>query len=177
MAQLPPDAPVELVHWPRDAARREALARGGVSCLLLVARGAQLPDAVATTEDWVRLPADERDVVVRARSLCRRLARAAAELPIVEDGFVLHAGHRAQLSEAEAAAMQCLLEAAGSVVSREALSAAVWPAGPPSERSLDALLNRLRQRTSALNIHLRAERGRGYAVDVGPVAADAPVAP
>lgn len=172
MAQLPPDAPVELVHWPRDDARRQALARGGIPCLLLVAPGAPLPEAVGPTEDWVRLPADERDVVVRARSLCRRLARAAAEQPTVEDGLVVHAGHRAQLSEAEAAALRLLIDAAGTVVSRHALSAAVWPDGAPSPRSLDALLYRLRQRTAALNVHVRVARGKGYAVDIGPLATD-----
>jgi hypothetical protein len=170
VATLPLVTPVELVRWPRDDARRVLLARRGVPCLLLVAAGAELPATIGPTEDWVRLPADERDVSVRAQSLCHRLARAAADRPRVGDGVVTHAGRQAPLSAAEATVLEVLLDETGSVVSRGKLEAAVWPDGPPSPRSLDALLYRLRRRAAGVNVHVLAARGRGFTVDVGPLA-------
>jgi hypothetical protein len=174
MASLPPEAPVELVHWPRDESRRTLLARRGVPCLLLVQPGAALPDSIGPTEEWLRLPADERDVAVRAESLCRRLARAAAEQPLIEGGVVVHAGRRAPLSAAEATALAVLLDAVGTVVPRARLEAAVWPDGAPNARSLDALLYRLRRRAAAVNIHVHTARRIGYTIDVGPVAIGTP---
>jgi DNA-binding response OmpR family regulator len=167
MASLPPDSPVELVHWPRDDAQRGVYAREGVPCILLVAEDAELPRSIGATEDWIRLPADERDVAVRAQNLCRRLARTAAELPRVGDGAVVHGGRSAPLSDVEARALEVLLESVGAIVPRERLTAAVWPDGPPSPRSLDSLLYRLRLRIAEVNIHVLAARGRGFIVEVG----------
>jgi DNA-binding response OmpR family regulator len=174
---LPLVAPVELVSWPRDEARRVLLARRGVPCLLLVAADAELPEAIGPTEDWVRLPADERDVGVRAQSLCLRLASAAADRPRVGDGVVVHAGWRAPLSASEATVLELLLESEGRIVSRGRLEEAAWPDGPPSPRSLDSLLYRLRRRAAAVNIHVLAARGRGFTVDVGPLACRARTGP
>jgi hypothetical protein len=170
MRMLPADAPVELLHWPAQAESRPALARNGVPCLLLVAAGAGLPGPIAPTEDWVRLPADERDVAARAQALCLRLARSAAEPPRVADGVVTHGERRAELTDAEATALALLLDA-GGVVSREELTDAVWPHGAQGSRSLEALVYRLRVRLADVNIHVRTVRGRGYVVDAGPIAA------
>jgi DNA-binding response OmpR family regulator len=164
---LPDDSPVELVHWPRDEARRAAYARRGVPCLLLVARDAELPRSIGPAEDWVRMPADERDVAARARNLCRRLALVATEPPRVVAGTVVHGDRRAVLSDLEAKALEVLLDAVGTIVPRERLTASVWPEGPPSPRSLDALLYRLRQRTPEVNNQLLASRGRGVTVEIG----------
>lgn len=171
---LPEEAPVELLHWPRNEEQRQTFTRRGVPCLLLVAAGAELPESISINENWVRLPADERDVAARAQDLCRRLARAAAAQPQIDAGMVTHGGRRAQLSATEASALAVLLNANGTVVSREQLAVAVWPGGQPSARSLDALLYRLRRRVAAVNIHVLASRSRGFAVDLGPFRDDEP---
>jgi hypothetical protein len=173
MHTLPAAAPVELLHWPADAASRAVLARGGVPCLLLVAAEAEPPRSIGPTEDWVRLPADERDVAARARALCGRLARGATERPSVADGVVTRGSRRVDLTDAESQALGLLLGTAG-VVSRRDLSAAVWPAGPPGPRSLEALVYRLRVRLTDLNIQILAVRGRGYVIDTGAVAGRSP---
>jgi DNA-binding response OmpR family regulator len=134
---------------------------------LLVARDAELPRSIGPAEDWVRMPADERDVAARARNLCRRLAQVATEPPRVVAGTVVHGDRRAVLSDLEAKALEVLLDAVGTIVPRERLTASVWPEGPPSPRSLDALLYRLRQRTAEVNIHVLASRGRGVTVEIG----------
>jgi DNA-binding response OmpR family regulator len=109
---------------------------------------------------------------MRAEGLCRRLARDAAESPRVAHGVVVHGGLRASLSVAEATVLEVLLGASGAVVPRPQLESAVWPDGPPSTRSLDALLYRLRRRIAAVNIHVATARGLGYTVDTGPLAID-----
>jgi len=59
---------VELVRWPVDAARRDELAAAGVPRLLLVGPGVT-PPRLSPAEDWIRLPADERDVAARLQRL------------------------------------------------------------------------------------------------------------
>jgi hypothetical protein len=175
MVTLPAAAPVELLHWPREGERRALLAARGIPCLVLVAADAELPASIGPTEDWVRLPADARDVGARAQALCRRLSRAGAQQPRVGDGAVVHAGARATLSAAETTALQMLLAAGGRMVSRSELEAAIWPSGRPSRRSLDSLMYGLRRRVAAVNIHVVAARGYGFVVDAGPLVADGPV--
>jgi DNA-binding response OmpR family regulator len=162
------DTPVELLRWPSEDGRRGVLARSGVPCLLLVEPDADLPRSIGPAEDWIRLPADEADIAARAVALCRRLATHAATAPVVRDGVLHHGGESTMLQPAEATFVQTLLDA-GTVLSREGLEAALWPDGAPTPRSLEALVYRLRLRLRPLNVHVVAARGRGYAIDVGPV--------
>jgi hypothetical protein len=69
---------VTYVRWPDEAEVRADLRARLRPRLLLVAPDAAPPDVVDDLEDWVRVPADERDISVRANRLAR-LARGAAE--------------------------------------------------------------------------------------------------
>jgi hypothetical protein len=62
---------VALVPWPSEAEVATELAEAGRPRLLLVVREADPPDVSDELEDWIRVPADERDVEVRARRLAR----------------------------------------------------------------------------------------------------------
>jgi hypothetical protein len=62
---------VALVPWPSEAGVTAELADAARPRLLLVAREAEPPAVVDELEDWIRVPADERDVEVRARRLAR----------------------------------------------------------------------------------------------------------
>jgi len=68
---------VTLVAWPDEHAIADDLARAGRPRVLLVSATAAPPDVDDVLEDWVRVPADHRDVEVRAA----RLARIASERP------------------------------------------------------------------------------------------------
>jgi hypothetical protein len=57
---------VELVSWPDEAARLDELRDRRLPRLLLVAADSAPPAVDDELEDWVRLPADPRDVEVRA---------------------------------------------------------------------------------------------------------------
>ena len=69
---------VSLVRWPDEAARLADLRERRVPRLLLVAPDAAPPVVDEEIEDWVRLPADARDVDVRARRLAQIATRAGA---------------------------------------------------------------------------------------------------
>ena len=63
---MPTPVEVALLHWPRDAAARAHLAAAMLPRLLLVPAGEEPPQPGDEMEDWIRLPADERDVAARA---------------------------------------------------------------------------------------------------------------
>jgi DNA-binding response OmpR family regulator len=157
---------VELVHWPRDEVLRRRLARAGVARLLLVEQDADAPVGIGVDEDWVRLPADERELWTRAERLSRLSAALDRELPVLHDGRVLtHGTGTVVLSKSEAVAIRLLLDSIGTVVPRGVLDDALWPDGPPgSGRALDALIERLRRRLVGLHLCIRSVRNKGFLI-------------
>jgi hypothetical protein len=157
---------VELLHWPRDEVLRGRLARAGIARLLLVEQGVEPPTGIGVDEDWVRLPADERELWTRAERLWRLSAALDLEVPVLHDGRVLtHGTGTVVLSRSEAVAIRLLLDSIGVVVPRRVLDEALWPDGAPSSgRALDALIERLRRRVSGLHLCIRSVRGKGFLI-------------
>jgi DNA-binding winged helix-turn-helix (wHTH) protein len=155
---------VELLQWPADADRREELRRDGRPRLLLVGPGVY-PPAISELEDWVRLPADERDVYVRLQ----RLSHLAVDDPlgpgdvVVDDhGLVSWRGGRVALPDTEAAMMRLLIEEPGRVVTREQLMAVAWPGGGRQAHSLDSRVFTLRRRLDRIGLVLDTVRNHGF---------------
>ena len=160
-----------MVQWPRDEALRVSLARAGVARLLLVAEHVDPPDVVGINEDWIRVPADERDLVHRAQRLSRWVAHLASERMVLDDDRIAHRGGAAVvLSEQEAALLRLLMNNTG-LVNRSELEAGLWPDGPPSQRSLDNLVFRLRGHLQKLGVAVRSLRSRGFMIEVDDVSA------
>jgi DNA-binding response OmpR family regulator len=157
---------VELVHWPRDEVLRRGLARAGIARLLLVEQDADAPTGIGVDEDWVRLPADERELWTRAERLSRLSAALDREHPVLHEGRVLtHGAGTVVLSRSEAIAIELLLDSVGAVVPRSVLDAALWPGGPPgSGRALDALIERLRRRLVGMHLCIRSVRSKGFVI-------------
>jgi hypothetical protein len=152
---------VALVHWPRDNVRRAQLAAVRVPCLLLVEPDAP-PPVVEVWEDWIRLPADERDVSIRLHGLALRVCR-----PEIVDGSILRNAYGSVvLSAAESAMAQALLASDGRFVSREELEQTLWPDGLPTARALDDLVYRLRRKVKALQLNVFSARSRGFVLGV-----------
>ena len=152
---------VALVHWPRDNVRRAQLATARVPCLLLVEPDTP-PPVVEVWEDWIRLPADERDVSIRLHGLALRVCR-----PEIVDGSILRNSYGSVvLSAAESAIAQALLESDGRLVSREELEQTVWPDGMPTARALDDLVYRLRRKVKPLQLNVFSARSRGFVLGV-----------
>lgn len=167
VGQLADRMGVELVAWPDDEARRQHLARAAVPRLLLVAEHAQPPSPVGIDEDWVRLPADERDLRVRLERLARIVGHLHHDRPVIDGGNVVHYGGAAvTVSAAQAALVGVLLAQPGRLVGRAQLESAVWPDGTPGPKALDGLVFRLRRRLAGLGLAVRSGHGRGFALDV-----------
>ena len=155
-----------IIGWPDDGGRLEELRARGEPRLLLVRDGA--PPALADPlEDWIRVPADDRDVAARVEML---RARAAATGPgVVLRGTVLEVGDRSvRLAPIQAALAQLLLERPATVVGRDELLGAGWPDREPPRNALDVQVMRLRKRVAPLGLRIRSVRGHGYLFDPTP---------
>jgi DNA-binding response OmpR family regulator len=54
----------------------------------------------------------------------------------------------------------------GTVVTRDALSRAGWPAGAPGRNALDVHVLRLRRRLAPLSLTIHTVRSRGYLLEM-----------
>jgi len=165
---------VTLVRWPAEIDRRDVLVEHNAPRLLLVEDGSPPPPAEDCMEDWIRVPAAEADVRVRLEALAARAARhltldprgGAEALPDLDgDGVLRFASSWVPLPPVEARITRALLERFGSVVSRDALSRAGWPAGAPGRNALDVHVLRLRRRLIPVELVIRTVRSRGYLLE------------
>ena len=164
---MPTTVEVALLHWPRDAAARAHLAAAMLPRLLLVPAGEEPPQPGDEMEDWIRLPADERDVAARLSSLSARAERSL-ETTVLMDGRCLRRGATTTpLSPSEARFARCLVAHPGTVVTRTELTRTIWAEEPPSAKALDDIAYRLRKRLAPMGLDLVSSRGRGYALHVG----------
>jgi two-component system response regulator TctD len=161
------DVEVALLHWPRDADERARLAAAMLPRLILVPAGVQPPNPRDDLEDWIRLPADERDVSARLRALAERTARSLEQTVLVDGRCVRRGPLTLTLSPAEAQFASVLFADPGLIVSRADIVHAIWGAtDPPSARAIDDIAYRLRRRLATIGIDLVAARGRGFTVRV-----------
>lgn len=160
-------AGVELLPWPADEARRQHLARAGVPRLLLVSNAEPAPSAIGLDEDWVRVPADDGDLIARLERLAMAVERLRHERPTLDAQRMVHfAGAHVLLTRSQAAVVALLLDRPGSVVSRQRLEAAVWPDAAVGPRALDAVVFRVRRRLAGLGIVVRNAHAHGFALDL-----------
>lgn len=153
---------VELISWPDEAARRNAVAAEGRPRLLLVEPDAGPPRVADTLEDWIRLPATNDDVEARVATLARRTGSLPAAPCIDEDGVLRIGPTVVTLPPVEARLARALLERMGAVVGRDALARAGWPDGAPGRNALDVHMLRLRRRLAPANLAITTVRSRGY---------------
>ena len=153
---------VELLHWPRERERRAALDEDNQPRLLLVEENAPPPLTVDPVEDWVRLPANHRDVQARVESLRRRVV---AEPTLDEEGVLRTASGWVSLPDLEARIVDVLLSRFGKVADRQSLLGAGWPGESPSRNLLDVHLHRLRRRIEPIGLQIRTVRKRGYVLE------------
>ncbi|MGI9597210.1 MAG: helix-turn-helix domain-containing protein [Acidimicrobiales bacterium] len=152
---------VELLHWPEERERRAILHEANQPRLLLVDPAASPQLTVDPAEDWVRLPANHRDVQARVESLRRR---AMAE-PLLENGVLRTTTGWVSLPDLEARIVEVLLAKFGRVADRQSLLHAGWPGEDPSRNLLDVHLHRLRRRIEPIDLRVRTVRKRGYVLE------------
>jgi hypothetical protein len=158
---------VVVLRWPDDAAEVDRLAAARLPRLLLVEETADPPESGDCEEDWIRLPADDRDVGARLRALARRAARHQALPELDEYGRLHHRGRWVSPSPIEQRVVALLVERFGAVVGAEELRESGW-AGEPSTLTPIALrvhMTRLRKRIEPLGLDIRSVRPSGYVLE------------
>ena len=152
---------VTLLRWPRDAVQRDELAAQGVPCLLLIEEGV-VPPHVRELEDWMRVPADERDLLLRLQRLELLAAEQASPPPVLDEGVLRASGVTMILSPIESTLLSRLLADFERVVTRAELERSVWAGSTRSPRALDSLVARCRKRLHGSGLTIAAVRGHGF---------------
>jgi DNA-binding response OmpR family regulator len=157
-----PTQRVELVRWPEQAERRAELTRQGIRRLLLVKAGVQPPDVEELSEDWLRVPADEKELFLRIERLAAQPG-PTAEPPTLDADDVLRVGNAwVALSRSDASILRPLLVRFGRLVPAATLADAAWPQRRPSSKALASRIHRLRQRLQPIGLSVYSIRGRGF---------------
>jgi DNA-binding response OmpR family regulator len=157
---------VVLVRWPEENLHLGELRGAGTPRLLLVGPDASPPDSVDPLEDWIRLPAEDRDVRARVATLEARASNGAAMPEIDEDGLLRFRDKWVSLSPVERELASALVERFGAVVGREVMARRAWPSGAPTRNALDVHILRLRRRIAPLGLEVRTVRSRGYLLQI-----------
>lgn len=157
---------IALIRWPAEADRLPALRDDRIPRLLLVDADAAPPVAADEFEDWVRVPAPERDLRARLAGLSRRARFAGRRHPEIDgDGVVRFGARHAAVPPVEGRIAMALIDRFEAVVSREDLTEAGWPGGNPSRNALDVHVLRLRRRLTDVGLSIRTVRSRGYLLE------------
>jgi DNA-binding winged helix-turn-helix (wHTH) protein len=162
---------VALVRWPDDESQRRELKAANRPRLLLVDETAPAPVSGDPLEDWIRLPADDRDLRARLDALTLRAGPQTDVVPEIDDDGLLHVGDQwVSLPPIEHRLALALLDKPSTVVSREVLAREGWPGETATRNALDVHMLRLRRRIEPLGLTIRTVRSRGYVLDVVPSA-------
>jgi DNA-binding response OmpR family regulator len=139
-----------------DEVCRRIVATGAGSRVLMLTAAGTVRDKVdglaLGADDYLAKPFDFAELVARVRALARRAAPAVP--PVLDNGDIsldparhaaFRAGRRLDLSPKEFALLECLLAAAGRVVSAEELLDRVWDeAADPFTTTVKTTIRRLR---------------------------------
>jgi DNA-binding response OmpR family regulator len=164
---------VVLVRWPEEDVRLRELRDTGSPRLLLLNGESEPPESADCLEDWIRLPADDRDVRARIARLASRSETQQPAPQVDGDGLLRYRGRWVALSPVESALAITLVDRFGAVVGRDTLARRAWPEGTPTRNALDVHMLRLRRRIAPLGVEVRTVRSRGYLMQAAQPRADA----
>lgn len=159
---------VEILDWPAEDGRRQALAQRGVPRLLVVSPDVPPPIVTDHFEDWIRRPHTTADLEARLTGLQARSVEPATDedSPAIDDDGVLRTERGwIALSEVEVKLMSELVGRYRTVVDRDSLQNAAWPNQQVSRNLLDVYLHKLRPRVIAVGLEINTVRKRGYLLD------------
>jgi len=156
---------VVVLRWPDEAPEVERLAAAHLPRLLLVESEADPPEGGDCEQDWIRLPADNRDVSARLRALGDRAARHHALPEVDEHGRLHHRARWVSPSPIEQRLVAVMVERFGAVVTTEELLARAWSEDPPTSNALRVHMTRLKKRIGPLGLTIRGVRPSGYVLE------------
>ncbi|MFK0153511.1 winged helix-turn-helix domain-containing protein [Streptomyces sp. NPDC090493] len=154
---------VKIVRWPAESGKLARFRMQGLPCLIVVARGAQVPELTGTHEDWVRHPAETWELQARVASL-RHKAMSRSTAPMVdEDGLLRYGSEILPLTVSEAEVFRGLLHRRPGIASRSELAERLLYANrSASQNALDLHIMRLRRKVDSIGLAIETVRGRGF---------------
>jgi DNA-binding response OmpR family regulator len=168
------DRDLPVVHGD-EVCRRIVAGDSGSRVLMLTAAGAvrdKVDGLGLGADDYLAKPFDLAELIARIRALARRSAPAVP--PVLENGDLsldpgrhaaFRAGRRLELSPKEFALLECLLAAAGRVVSAEELLDRVWDeAADPFTTAVKTTIRRLRGKLGEPPV-IETVREAGYRIE------------
>ena len=146
---------VVVVRWPDERSELERLARHRIPRLLLVEPEAAPPITDDVLEDWIRLPADHRELTSRVESL-RRRAGALLTGPLLDRHRRLKfRGRWTNVTPTEERLLVRLADRFDDLVPSGELLTMGWPDQAPSANAVRVTFHRLRARLRPLGLELR----------------------
>jgi two-component system response regulator CpxR len=146
-----------------------------VPVIMLTARTAQADRVAgldAGVDDYLPKPFGPEELLARIRAVLRRAGRAPKAVEVLEAGGVrlissarevLCAGSPLVLTTVEFDILEFLVRAAGRIVSRDEMTAALYRRrASPFDRALDVHISNLRKKLGLHGALIRTVRGVGY---------------
>ena len=154
--------PVAVLRWPEQRDDVSELRCLGLPRLLLVGPDADPVSPSDDLEDWLRLPADDRDVRTRLLRLRDRAHLQPARPELDGYGRLLYADRWVALSGVEERLARPLVDAFGHVVRYDDLIEAAWPGQAKDKVILRPRITGLRRRVETIGLELRSIRDVGH---------------
>jgi len=162
-----------------EVTRRLRLQKVRTPILLLTARDA--PEDIvkgldAGADDYLTKPFQFEVLLARIRARTRSLSpKSAGQIRFadlfldIEKREAVRAGQRLDLTRTEFSILECLMRAAGRVVTRDRIIELVWGDRDVSENNLDVFIRYLRAKVDREGLPklLHTERGLGYSLKEG----------
>ena len=162
-----------------EVTRRLRLQKVRTPILLLTARDA--PEDIvkgldAGADDYLTKPFQFEVLLARIRARTRSLSpKSAGQIRFadlfldIEKREAVRAGQRLDLTRTEFSILECLMRAAGRVVTRDRIIELVWGDRDVSENNLDVFIRYLRSKVDREGLPklLYTERGLGYSLKEG----------
>lgn len=154
---------VKIVRWPAESGKLEGFRMQGLPCLIVVARGARVPELAGAHEDWVRQPVEAWELKTRIASLHLKATSRSAPPVVDEDGILRYGGAVLPLTVSEGVVLRGLMQRRPGMASRAELAERLLSADrSASQNALDLHIMRLRRKVVAVGLAIETVRGRGF---------------
>jgi len=157
---------VVMIDWPSQSDRVSDPRLTDWPRLLFVAEAADPPVFDDPLIDWVRVPADERDIEARIEALTRRAERPDGRPRLDPYGRLHHSTRWLMIpSPIDRRLLEALISSFGDVVTFDDLIAHGWEEEGATPNALRVHIMRLNRRIESLGLAIRGAHAIGYGLD------------